>query len=153
AADGGPAPALDLSPEVPALVTDAERLRTALVNILANARDAVRNARVAPAGMAAPESSGSPASLVLDGAAVFLRTSLENGRAVVVVRASGSGIDPAALPHIFDPYFTTRRGGTGLGLPIAKNIIEGLGGTLTARSTDSGTEIRIELPVRAGAFA
>jgi signal transduction histidine kinase len=56
------------------------------------------------------------------------------------------------MAHIFDPYFTTRRAGTGLGLPIAKNIIEGLGGRLTARSeTGRGTEIRIELPLRSAA--
>ncbi len=51
------------------------------------------------------------------------------------------------MAHIFDPYFTTRRAGTGLGLPIAKNIIEGLGGTLAVSSRrGEGTEIRIDLP-------
>ncbi|MGE3178869.1 MAG: sensor histidine kinase, partial [Vicinamibacterales bacterium] len=59
----------------------------------------------------------------------------------------GPGIAPDDLPRIFDPYFSTKRGGTGLGLPIAKNIVEGLGGTLTVISTTGeGTEIRIELP-------
>jgi signal transduction histidine kinase len=53
-----------------------------------------------------------------------------------------------ALAHVFDPYFTTKRGGTGLGLPIAKNIIEGLGGTIAVSSTpEQGTEVCIELPV------
>ena len=52
------------------------------------------------------------------------------------------------MPHIFDPYFTTRRAGTGLGLPIAKNIIEGLGGVLAVTSLPGeGTEIRIDLPI------
>jgi len=51
------------------------------------------------------------------------------------------------MAHIFDPYFTTRRTGTGLGLPIAKNIIEGLGGTLAVSSRrGEGTELRIDLP-------
>jgi two-component system NtrC family sensor kinase len=60
------------------------------------------------------------------------------------------GIAPEDMAHIFDPYFTTQRAGTGLGLPISKNIIEGLGGTLavTSRPGD-GTEFRIELPVAA----
>ena len=66
------------------------------------------------------------------------------------------------MPHIFDPYFTTKRGGTGLGLPIAKNIVEGLGGTIAVSSSiDSrghGTEIRIDLPalshaLKSGAIA
>jgi signal transduction histidine kinase len=49
---------------------------------------------------------------------------------------------------VFDPYFTTKRGGTGLGLPIAKNIIEGLGGTIAVTSTlGYGTDVRIDLPV------
>ena len=53
---------------------------------------------------------------------------------------------------MFDPYFTTKRGGTGLGLPIAKNIVEGLGGAIAVTSTpDIGTEIRIELPLAAAA--
>jgi len=52
------------------------------------------------------------------------------------------------MAHIFDPFFTTRRAGTGLGLPIAKNIIDGLGGSLSIDSwPDAGTEIRIEIPL------
>jgi signal transduction histidine kinase len=54
------------------------------------------------------------------------------------------------MAHVFDPYFTTRRTGTGLGLPISKNIIEGLGGTLSVSSrVGEGTEIRIDLPLHA----
>jgi signal transduction histidine kinase len=48
---------------------------------------------------------------------------------------------------VFDPYFTTRRTGTGLGLAISRNIIEGLGGTISVASRlESGTDVRIELP-------
>jgi len=58
------------------------------------------------------------------------------------------------MPHIFDPFFTTRRAGTGLGLPIAKNIVEGLGGTLHVSSRPGeGTEVRIDLPRSAAADA
>ena len=49
---------------------------------------------------------------------------------VITISDDGVGIGDEDLPHIFDPYFTTRRAGTGLGLPIAKNIIEGLGGSI-----------------------
>ncbi len=67
----------------------------------------------------------------------------------IVIADKGAGIAPADLPHVFDPYFTTKRGGTGLGLPIAKNIVEGLSGTI-AVSSDSGrgTEIHIVFPTR-----
>ena len=54
----------------------------------------------------------------------------------------GAGITPEVLAHIFDPYFTTRRAGTGLGLPIAKNIIEGLGGTVSVSSRVGATLAR-----------
>jgi len=51
------------------------------------------------------------------------------------------------LARVFDPYFTTRRTGTGLGLAISRNIIEGLGGTITVSShAGRGTDVRIELP-------
>jgi signal transduction histidine kinase len=63
------------------------------------------------------------------------------------VRDRGTGITPEDMAHIFDPYFTTKRGGTGIGLPISKHIVEGLGGTLSMTSAPGlGTEVRIELP-------
>jgi signal transduction histidine kinase len=78
---------------------------------------------------------------------VTLRTMAGNGRVAIVIADRGPGIDPAHLPHVFDPYFTTKRGGTGLGLAIAKNIVEGLGGSIAVASVlGHGTEIRIELP-------
>jgi signal transduction histidine kinase len=128
---------LDLDPDLPALVTDSERLRTALVNILSNARHAVERAN---------GSVGQPA--------VVVSTRRRGDRVVVTVRDRGTGITPEDMAHIFDPYFTTRRAGTGLGLPITKNIVEGLGGTIAVSSRPGdGTEIRIELPVTTAAEA
>jgi len=64
-----------------------------------------------------------------------------------VISDRGIGIAIADLPHVFDPYFTTRRTGTGLGLAIAKNIVEALGGAISVRSRPpEGTEVRIDLP-------
>ena len=63
---------------------------------------------------------------------------------------NGGGIAPEDMPRLFDPYFTTRRTGTGIGLAISRNIIEGLGGRITVASEpDRGTEVRIELPLDA----
>jgi signal transduction histidine kinase len=66
----------------------------------------------------------------------------------VRIQDQGTGIAAEDMSHIFDPFFTTRRAGTGLGLPISRNIIEGLGGTIRISSTEGfGTEITIDLPL------
>jgi signal transduction histidine kinase len=138
------APVFDLDPDIPPIVTDGERLRTALVNVLTNARHAVRSvaqSRAAAAG------SGHVATLEEPG--VRVRTRLGSDAVTISVQDRGEGIAPEDITHIFDPYFTTRRAGTGLGLPLAKNIIEGLGGTVGVSSRrGEGTEIRIDLPLR-----
>lgn len=119
--------ALALDPAMRPVNTDGERLRIALVNMLVNARHAVNGAAVATP--------------------VTLRSAVAGDRVALTIADRGVGIDPAALAHVFDPYFTTKRGGTGLGLPIAKNIVEGLGGSIAVTSTAGyGTELRIELP-------
>jgi signal transduction histidine kinase len=140
--DPGSIVALDLDQTIPTVVTDAERLRTALVNILTNARHAVGAVPRAATGT----NGRPPASVEQPG--VILRTSHSRDRVLIVIRDRGIGILPEDMPHIFDPYFTTRRAGTGLGLPIAKNIIEGLGGVISVSSRPGeGTEITIDLPV------
>ena len=58
-------------------------------------------------------------------------------RLTITITDRGVGVAPADVPQIFDPYFTTKRGGTGLGLPIAKNIVEGLGGTIAVTSIET----------------
>jgi signal transduction histidine kinase len=131
---------VSLAADLPPILTDADRLRTVLVNVLTNASQAVR-----AACDKAPERPPSA------GPGVELRTARrKDGGAIIVVHDQGGGIDPALLPRVFEPYFTTRRAGTGLGLAIARNIIEGLGGTITIRSEPpAGTELCIELPPRA----
>jgi signal transduction histidine kinase len=122
----GPAVDVQVDPALPTLMLDAERLRMALVNLIVNARHAAgaRQGRVT------------------------IRARREQQNAVILVEDQGGGIAPADLPHVFDPYFTTRRGGTGLGLPITKNIVEGLGGTIEVRSPSSGgTQILLTFPI------
>ena len=85
---------------------------------------------------------------------VIVKTRYTAGRVLITVQDSGTGISADDMSHIFDPYFTTRRKGTGLGLPIAKNIIEGLGGSIAVASTlGEGTTIRLDLPLDAEAVA
>jgi signal transduction histidine kinase len=128
--------ALHLDQAVPEITTDPERLRIALVNMLVNARHAVNGG---------PEVGLKP-DATTDG--VSLTTSVEGDRVRIVIADRGVGIAPADLPHVFDPYFTTKRGGTGLGLPIAKNIVEGLSGTITVSSDPGrGTHIQLAFPL------
>jgi two-component system, NtrC family, nitrogen regulation sensor histidine kinase NtrY len=132
AVNGLTTPALHAATALPALLTDRERLRMVLVNLLTNAQQAVE---------ALPSRADAPQPLI-----VLSTAPLSGDRVVISVRDRGPGIAPDDLPRIFDPYFTTRRGGTGLGLAISKNVVEGLGGTLGVISRlGHGTEFRIEL--------
>jgi signal transduction histidine kinase len=128
---------LVLDPTLPRIVTDRERLRGALVNVLTNARHALE-ARD-PGLAAASEEPDLQVSTQSAG----------GDRVLISVKDRGVGIPPENLPRIWEPYFTTRRGGTGLGLAIVKNVVEALGGSIAIDSRQSlGTDIRIELPHR-----
>lgn len=72
----------------------------------------------------------------------------EEGRSVLKVRDNGGGIAPEIMPHIFDPYFTTKgpASGTGIGLYMARTIIElNMGGELSACNRREGAEFKIVL--------
>lgn len=65
------------------------------------------------------------------------------------VADTGTGIRPDELGRIFDPYFTTRPSGTGLGLPIAQRIVEAHGGKIAVASQQGkGTVFSVFLPCR-----
>ena len=136
----GPAVRVIADPSIGSVVTDADRLRIVLVNLLINARAAVL-ARAGGNGDVPPSTNLPDIDLrVARGAA---------GQIVIVVSDQGGGIAAEDLPRVFDPYFTTKRTGTGLGLAIAKNIVEGLGGTIAVETrVGEGTQMRIELPNR-----
>jgi signal transduction histidine kinase len=115
---------------LPPVVADGERLRTVVVNVLSNALQAVA---------ARPDGAQVPV--------LATTLSLPGGGVAIEVEDRGVGIEAADLPHVFEPYFTTKRTGTGLGLAIAKNIVDSHGGILTAAAVHGGgARVRIELP-------
>jgi signal transduction histidine kinase len=131
--DGAAGFDLAIDPSMGPVVTDGERLRTVLVNLVANARDSLE-ARRPPAGDGAPRG------------AIGCRR-LASGRVLLWVEDHGIGIAARDLPHVFEPYFTTKRTGTGLGLAIVRKIVEALAGVIRVESREGeGTRVEIELP-------
>jgi signal transduction histidine kinase len=112
---------------LPLLLLDKIVLGRALTNIIENALHAM------PGG----------GTLRLDA------QSMDSTHVELQVRDTGVGMDRAALDRIFEPYFSTRTSGTGLGLTIAKRNVELNGGTIAVDSVrGTGTTVTISLPAR-----
>jgi nitrogen fixation/metabolism regulation signal transduction histidine kinase len=120
----GAAGAIDLDLDTGELVVRADRdeLSRVLHNLLSNARES-------------------------EAKSIQLRGGRQNGQVRIDIVDDGRGIDPAAMDRIFEPSFTTRTRGTGLGLPIVKRIVDDLDGTIAIDSkVGSGTRVTILLP-------
>lgn len=75
-----------------------------------------------------------------------LEATAHAGQVLLLLRDSGPGIAPDALPHLFEPFFSTRDGGLGLGLSLCETLASSLGGSLTAQNAASrGAEFRLTL--------
>jgi len=72
-----------------------------------------------------------------------------DGMAEVVVHDTGTGLSAAAVDRLFEPYFTTKAGGLGMGLAISRSIVEAHQGhlSLEARADQTGATVRLELPL------
>ena len=104
---------------------DRVRMEEVLVNLLRNAREA------SPAGQ--------PVEVTLG---------LQGERSLAIeVRDHGPGIEPGEEERVFEPFYTRRAKGTGLGLALARRIVEGHGGTITAHNhPDGGAVFSVRLP-------
>lgn len=114
------------SPDIPPFPLDAELMERVIYNLLLNAAEA------------------SPP----DGA-VTVKTRLVDDTVEISVIDRGSGIDPKQLENIFNPFFTTKPDGVGLGLAIVSKIIDQHGGKMAVESElGKGSVFRIFLPIR-----
>jgi signal transduction histidine kinase len=85
------------------------------------------------------------------GGSIVVATGGDAGRLAIEVRDTGEGMGPAALARVFDAFYTTREGGTGLGLPIARRVAEAHRGTVFLRSREGeGTVATLTVPARSG---
>lgn len=109
--------------EAPVLVNcDEVQLRRAFTNIITNAQRYAKEE-------------------------IQIECKADKGKAVVRIRDDGEGIAPKLLPHIFDRFFSTRKGGTGIGLSLSKEIVSLHKGTIHA-ANDGGAVFEINLPMR-----
>lgn len=119
--------AKDFDPSLPPTVADPMQLQQVFLNLLLNATAAMP-----------------------DGGTLSVKTSYDAGEDAIRIEISdtGKGIDKAIMDKIFQPFFTTRSKGTGLGLAMSKQLIEQHGGAITAENRpEGGSTFRITLPV------
>jgi len=119
---------VELNDDLPRLQGDPDQLKQVFLNICQNALKAM------------PE-----------GGALGIEATCQPGAICVSIRDTGKGIPESLREKIFQPFFTTRSQGTGLGLSLAQQIVEDHGGTISLESVvGEGTTFRILLPVTPG---
>jgi signal transduction histidine kinase len=132
---------LQLGATVGRVLTDANELETALLNLAANARDAMRKPG---------ELTFATSSVILDESHATARPQAGPGRYVVIaVTDTGVGMSREVIDQAFDPFFTTKRAGegTGLGLSQVMDFIRGTKGHIEIQSEpEVGTTVRLFLP-------
>src|SRR5262249_35841698 len=121
-----------LNEGLPGVMADRVQLQQVIFNLVTNAIEA--------------KSSTAPSSRVLR-----LRTEgTEKGECIVAIEDSGPGIEPKTLQRIFEPFFTSKSKGMGMGLSVCRSIVEAHGGRLwVAKNTARGAEFQFALPVAA----
>jgi signal transduction histidine kinase len=126
---------LDLAGQVPTILGDRVHIQQVLLNLLMNAVDAVT-------------------SCPAERRRVRVQTRHATGEVRVAVADTGAGIAADRLSEIFEPFYTTKSGGTGMGmgLAIARSIVEAHGGRMTAdNNPDGGATVAFSVPMAPGA--
>jgi len=80
---------------------------------------------------------------------VVISTTKDSSGAIVAVRDSGVGLDTDSADHLFQPFYTTKASGMGMGLSICRSIVEAHGGRVAAsRNVDAGATFQFTLPAQ-----
>ncbi len=79
--------------------------------------------------------------------AIHIEIGKNDSVATVTIRDNGGGIPPEVLPKVFDPYFTTKESGSGVGLYMSKMIMKNMGGDIAIRNIEGGAEAFLSLPL------
>ncbi len=120
--------AIETEPELPPIRGDRIQIQQVLVNLIVNA------------GQAMSRQNGPRIVTVHAGLAA-------SGSLAITVKDTGPGIPPQDLPRLFEPFFSTKHGGMGMGLAICRTTVEAHGGQLSADSMpSSGATFRLTLP-------
>jgi PAS domain S-box-containing protein len=123
---------LDLSADLPPVLGDRVQVQEVILNLLLNAADALATG---------------PA----DRRRVVLSAARAGDEATVAVRDTGPGVGPDVADRVFDSFFTTKPGGTGIGLSISRKIVEALGGRLWVEpAPGGGAAFTFTLPLATG---
>ena len=121
---------VDAQPGLPPVFIDRTLFARALTNVMENALHAMPGGGALTIRASVQDEASAPPSVV------------------VAVTDTGMGMDAEALARIFEPYFSTKATGTGLGLTIARRNVELLGGTIAVQSArGEGTTVTMTLPV------
>jgi len=138
---------VDVAPDLPEVAADEAQLRQALINLVRNAREAMTEPSRAQPALAQPLEA--PAQTPKESPAGRLTIAVrgEGGRVIVTVGDSGPGIRAEDLAKIFDPFFSTKRQGTGLGLALVQQIVVDHGGQIDVDSRPgAGTTFTLSFP-------
>ncbi|MGO9635366.1 MAG: ATP-binding protein [Steroidobacteraceae bacterium] len=121
----------ELAPSLPVLQADRVELQQVLINLITNACDAM-------------------ADMPREARALTIRTGLDgNGFVLISVCDAGPGIAEGKLEQVFEPFFTSKANGVGLGLSVCRTIVNAHGGKLWAEhNSDRGATFRLLLPVK-----
>ena len=141
---------IEVQPGLPQIAIDGAQVRRLLSNLIRNAEQAQPNGGEIIIRCFAPDHAEMfPGEMVTD-------TNFQPSGLAIEVEDKGEGIAPDHLPHIFEPYFSTRKAdnATGLGLTVCESIAKAHGGSLTVRSEPGrGTTVRFYLPLDSDADA